>query len=61
MSETKVVECKFCDEDLVIDVEWAKKNGRVFCGNCGKSFDIVIEKEETVNKDSFNDGYYSGF
>lgn len=59
-----VVACPFCKYTVEIDVIFAKKNGRVFCGTCCKSFEIFIKedepeteevKEKTV-EEKFNDG-----
>jgi uncharacterized protein YbaR (Trm112 family) len=54
--ETKVIECPFCKSDLEIDIEFAKKNGRVFCGSCCKAFDIKIEEKPRRNRDFEYDG-----
>lgn len=38
--------CPFCGYTVEIDVAWAKKNGRVFCGTCCKAFDLRIEEDD---------------
>lgn len=48
-------QCPYCKYTVMIDLKWAEKNGRVFCGTCCKSFEIHIGEEETehpVNKDA---------
>lgn len=40
------VECPFCDTRTSVPLEWLKKNGRVFCPTCCKSFDIFIKEED---------------
>lgn len=37
--------CPLCNSLIEIDIAWAKKNGRVFCGTCCKSFDVIIKQE----------------
>ena len=36
--------CPLCNAEVELDVEWAEKNGRLFCGTCCKSFEIKLEK-----------------
>jgi transcription elongation factor Elf1 len=43
---TEYVKCPFCKSVVEVDVAFAKKNGRVFCGACCKSFDIRIEEDD---------------
>lgn len=55
--ETKIIECPFCKSDLEIDVEFAKKNGRVFCGSCCKAFEIKIQDRPIMrDRDDDYDG-----
>lgn len=55
------INCPYCKSDVEVNVRWAKKNGRVFCNACCKSFDLRIEEDEEPNekvtkseKDGFN-------
>lgn len=41
-TKTEIVPCPYCKSDVEVDVDWAIRNGRVFCGNCCKSFPIRI-------------------
>ena len=46
MTDFYDIECKFCQNDILqIPLDWIVKNGRVFCGNCCKSFEVRAEKE----------------
>lgn len=36
--------CPICKYPIEIDIEWAAKNGRVFCGTCGKSFEVGLRE-----------------
>lgn len=38
--------CPFCKTIVEIDIGWAIRNGRVFCGGCCKSFEIRVGEEE---------------
>jgi transcription elongation factor Elf1 len=44
--KTQIVECPFCNYPVEIDVDFAIKNGRVFCGTCCKSFEVNIQSEQ---------------
>lgn len=37
---TTTIDCPICHYDLEINLLWASRNGRVFCGTCGKSFEV---------------------
>jgi transcription elongation factor Elf1 len=54
--EVKIMECPFCKSDLEIDIEFAKKNGRVFCGSCCKSFEVKIQEKSVRDRDYDYDG-----
>lgn len=42
--------CPYCKSEVEINVAWAKKNGKVFCNACCKSFDLRIEEDEEPNE-----------
>lgn len=42
--EMEYIKCPFCKSAVEIDVEFAAKNGRVFCNGCCKAFDVKIQK-----------------
>lgn len=58
--------CPYCKAEVEVDVAWAKKNGKVFCNGCCKSFDLRIEEddeeeipeEEEIKKEEFNFDYW---
>lgn len=66
----KITQCPICNSELEIDEDWVKKNERVFCGTCCKSFDFKLpisyanyaytDDEFLVDEDDFihynNDG-----
>lgn len=39
------VKCPFCKSTVEVDIEFARKNERIFCGSCCKSFDIKIDDD----------------
>jgi len=41
-----------------VDIEFARKNGRIFCNTCCKAFDIALEEEK---EDKTKSDYYGGF
>jgi uncharacterized Zn finger protein (UPF0148 family) len=45
MKNTEYCKCPFCKSTVEIDVKFAAKNGRIFCGGCCKAFNIKIEEE----------------
>ena len=45
MSKVQYISCPFCKSTVEIDISWAIRNGRVFCGSCCKSFDIRVGEE----------------
>ncbi len=45
MSKVQYISCPFCKSTVEINIDWAIRNGRVFCGNCCKSFDIRVGEE----------------
>lgn len=51
----KTIICPYCKYPLKVDVEFAKKNGRVFCNTCCKSFEVVLEEEEDKHIGDFWD------
>lgn len=46
MSKVQYIPCLFCKSTVEINIDWAIRNGRVFCGSCCKSFDIRVGEEE---------------
>lgn len=40
------VQCPYHKGIIKIDVEWAAKNGRVFCESCCKAFSVEVQKQE---------------
>ena len=50
------IDCPYCSSNVEVNIEWAKKNGRIFCGSCCKSFEVKvpdyswqeIPKKETI-------------
>lgn len=40
-----IKQCPFCSAPVEIDIDWARKNGRIFCGGCCKAFDVTIQSE----------------
>lgn len=45
MSKYEYTNCPFCRSTVEIDISWAIRNGRVFCGECCKAFDIRVGEE----------------
>lgn len=45
MSKTQYTACPFCKSVVEVDINWAIRNGRIFCGGCCKSFDIRVGEE----------------
>jgi len=39
-------QCPYCRYTVMINLKWAEKNGRVFCGTCCKSFEVHVGEEE---------------
>lgn len=56
MKKIEYTKCPFCGSVVEVDVEFAKSNGRIFCGECCKAFDIHIEDEpvKKQEKDDYN-------
>lgn len=57
---TQPVICPFHKDEILIDVDWAATNGRVFCEVCCKSFEVQVKAttestEETI-KEKFDKG-----
>jgi len=46
MSKSQYMPCPFCKSVVEVNIDWAIRNGRVFCGGCCKSFDIRVGEEE---------------
>lgn len=40
------VKCPFCNTQNSVSIDWIKKNGRIFCPVCCKSFDISVKEED---------------
>lgn len=38
----QTIGCPFCKYPVEVDMEWAARNGRVFCGTCCKAFDVNV-------------------
>jgi transcription elongation factor Elf1 len=53
--EVEHVKCPMCKSTVEIDVEFAIKNQRVFCGGCCKAFDIKIQRVHDEKKDEIAD------
>lgn len=52
---TQPTQCPYCRYTVIVNVKWARKNGRVFCGTCCKSFEVHVgeeEKEDVINQDA---------
>ena len=47
---TQHTNCPFCRNIVIINIDWAIKNGRVFCETCLKSFPIIVGEEEKEPK-----------
>lgn len=45
------IECPFCDTHTNVPLEWLKKNGRVFCPTCCKSFDILVKEDDNEDEE----------
>lgn len=43
------VNCPFCNYNVEVDVSWARKNGKIFCGTCCKSFEVKVPEESAYN------------
>jgi uncharacterized Zn finger protein (UPF0148 family) len=48
MNKTKFqhMPCPFCKSIVEVDIQWAMKNGLVFCGTCCKSFPVKVYEQE---------------
>lgn len=55
--EIKIIKCPYCQSDVEMDVEFAKKNGRIFCGGCCKAFDVQV-REEKPRRNTYDDVYF---
>lgn len=51
----ELIKCPYCKGTIEMDEDWAKKNGRIFCPTCCKSFEVHIEEKE--EKEEFDDGW----
>jgi uncharacterized Zn finger protein (UPF0148 family) len=57
---TKTISCPYCKYPVEIDVEFTKKNGRVFCGTCCKAFDVKLQdvpKKHFITEEETDDDY----
>lgn len=45
MSKHEYTPCPFCKSIVEVNIDWAIRNGRIFCGGCCKSFDIRVGEE----------------
>jgi Fe-S-cluster containining protein len=45
------MKCPFCKSIIDVDIAWAIKNQRIFCGDCCKSFPVAIRGEEVEEKE----------
>lgn len=45
----KCVYCPLCDSEVELDQEWARKNERLFCGTCCKSFEFKLPRIPTCD------------
>ena len=56
MSNNNFTKCPFCDSLVEVDIPFARKNKRIFCGTCCKAFDIEVEDEvpEKPIKDNYD-------
>jgi len=39
--------CPYCKSIVEVNIDWAIRNGRVFCNSCCKAFDVRVGEEET--------------
>lgn len=46
MVKIQEIQCPFCKSTIEVDIEWAIKNGLVFCPCCCKSFPVSVGDEE---------------
>ena len=46
MSKMQYIQCIYCKYPMEIDLDFAIKNGRVFCGTCCKAFEVDFEKKK---------------
>lgn len=44
--KSQFMPCPFCKSIVEINIDWAIRNGRVFCNGCCKAFDIRVGEEE---------------
>ena len=47
---TDFTKCPFCKSVVEVDIDFAIKNGRIFCNACCKAFDIKVGEEEEDSK-----------
>jgi endogenous inhibitor of DNA gyrase (YacG/DUF329 family) len=40
------VKCPYCNAIIKLDIDWVIKNGRGFCTNCCKAFDLTVEEDD---------------
>lgn len=61
MKNKELMPCPYCKSILEIDVDWAIRNERYFCGECCKSFPIRIgEVPEEPKKESIKEKFDKG-
>ena len=65
MSKIQYTGCPFCKQVVEVDISWAIRNERIFCGSCCKSFPIRVgeetedeppKKEEHTVAEKFDEG-----
>lgn len=43
---TDTIKCPYCKATIKVDLDWVSKNGRCFCPNCCKAFDLLVEVDD---------------
>jgi uncharacterized protein YbaR (Trm112 family) len=44
--KSQSIKCPICQNDIVVSIEWAIQNGKIFCPDCCKAFDVSIKEDE---------------
>lgn len=53
--EIDYCKCPYCKASVEIDIEFAIKNERIFCGGCCKAFDIKVQRTDQDTKEEPSD------
>lgn len=49
--KTQIMNCPFCKSIVDVDIDWAIRNERIFCGGCCKSFPIRVGEDTEDEKE----------